>query len=93
VIERDRPRYHPVVTDTTVDAAEVQRAVLRAMPAGRKLELFVHTCEAIRELSLSGIRARHPEYSRREAQLALWRMLHGDELFRRAWPREALLSP
>ncbi len=48
---------------------------------------------AARELALAGVRHRHPLYSTEEQQFALFRLLLGDELFRRAWPQAPLLAP
>jgi hypothetical protein len=38
-----------------------------------------------RAITFENIRARHPEYDARQARMALYRLLVGDELFRRAW--------
>lgn len=81
------------MNDTTPDAAEVQRRVLRSMSTARKARLIGELCDTARSLSMVGIRSRHPAYSEQEVRWALWRMLHGDELFRRAWPHAPLLPP
>ena len=81
------------MTDTTPEAAELQRRILREMSVDKKGALLVEMCDAMWALALRGIRERHPEYDEREARFALWRMLHGDELFRRAWPKAPLLAP
>jgi hypothetical protein len=47
----------------------------------------------VRTTALAGIRHRHPEYNDEQARLALFRVLLGDELFKRAWPRAVLLPP
>ena len=46
-----------------------------------------------REIALSGIRSRHPDYGDREARLALFRLILGDDLFRRAYRGAPLLDP
>jgi hypothetical protein len=46
-----------------------------------------------RQVTRAGIRARHPDYSVEQADLALYRLLYGDDLFRRAWPGRPLLAP
>jgi hypothetical protein len=79
--------------DTTPEAVDVQRRILRGMSLARKAALLDELCETARALTLAGIRNRHPEYSERDAQLALWRMLHGDAVFRRAWPGAPLHAP
>ena len=81
------------MNDTTSDAAEVQRLVLRRMSLTQKAALLDEVCETARALAVAGIRRRHPEYGDREARWALWRMLYGDELFRRAWPDAPLTAP
>lgn len=57
------------------------------------MELAVRMSEDVRTLAAGGIAARHPEYSTGEVKLALYRLILGDDLFRRAWPRAPLLSP
>jgi hypothetical protein len=47
----------------------------------------------MRELTRAGIRARHGDYSEEDVELALRRILLGDDLFRRAWPSRPLLAP
>lgn len=81
------------MSDTTPEAAEVQRRILRGMTASRKVELLSEMCEESRSISVAGIRTRHPEYDEQQARWALWRMLYGDQLFQRAWPRAPLLAP
>jgi hypothetical protein len=46
-----------------------------------------------RRLTRAGIRARHPDYTDDEVELAIRRLLLGDDLFRRAWPTRPLLAP
>lgn len=79
--------------DTSREAHEVQLAIYRSMSPEQKLLLAIRMSEEVREVAADGIRARHPEYSAEEVRFALWRMLHGDELFRRAWPHAPLLDP
>ncbi len=79
--------------DTTTEAGEVQRRVLRGLSMSRKAELLDDLCETTRAIALTGIRTRHPEYDEESARWALWRSLYGDALFRRAWPHAPLLAP
>jgi hypothetical protein len=39
-------------------------------------------------VSAEGVRSRHPEYTPRQVELAVIRMMVGDDLFRRAYPGE-----
>lgn len=81
------------MSDTTPEAAEVQRRILRGMTASRKVALLSEMCEDSRSIAIAGIRMRHPEYDEQQARWALWRMLYGDQLFQRAWPGAPLLAP
>lgn len=81
------------MTDTTPEAAEVQRRLLRGMTPSRKARLVDELCESTRALALAGIRIRHPDYDDEHAKWALWRTLYGDELFQKAWPHAPLLAP
>jgi hypothetical protein len=82
-----------IARDTSKAAADQQLAIYRAMSPGRRGELAWEMSMAARELALAGIRHRHPMYNADEQRLALFRLLLGDELFRRAWPHAPLLAP
>jgi hypothetical protein len=79
--------------DTTLDAAAVQAEIYRRMGASRRAELAAEMSEMARVIALEGIRRRHPEYDANQARMALFRLLLGDDLFRRVWPQEPLLAP
>jgi hypothetical protein len=81
------------VSDTSEDAAAVQAALYRRMTPTQRGALAAQMSMTARAITLTGIRMRHPEYDDRAAQLALFRLLVGDELFRRAWPNAPLLAP
>lgn len=79
--------------DTSPAAHEVQVSWNRRLgPAGR-VALAFEMSEAVREIARAGIRSRHPTYTAEEVRFALIRLLYGDDLFRRAWPRAPLLAP
>lgn len=79
--------------DTTPESHDVQMTIYaRLGPAGRA-RLAGQLSEDARELARCGIRARHPEYAEVEVEFAFRRILYGDELFRRAWPKQPLLEP
>jgi len=88
-------RYVPVVyaRDTTPDAAAVQAAIYRRMTSDQRTWAAVEMSTMARSITFDNIRARHPEYGEHQARMALYRLLVGDELFRRAWPAEPLLAP
>jgi hypothetical protein len=71
----------------------VQLAIYRRMTPARRCELAVRMSTSARAITLAGIRSRHPEYDEHQARLALFRVLVGDELFRRAWPNALAFDP
>jgi len=79
--------------DTTPDAAAVQTAIYRRMTGAQRSLLAAEMSEAARSIALAGIRRRHPEYDNDQARFALFRLLVGDDLFRRAWPNAPVLPP
>jgi hypothetical protein len=72
--------------DTSAEAHAVQLAVYRRMTLEQRLTLTVELADAARATSLDGIRRRHPEYDEATAVRALFRLVHGDELYRKVWP-------
>ena len=81
------------VLDTTRDAIAVQTAIYRLMTSDQRTWAAAEMSEMARMIALENIRARHPSYDEHQARMALFRLLLGDELFRRAWPNEPLLTP
>lgn len=79
--------------DTTASARDVQVEWLRRLTPAARVELAVQMSEDNRAVARAGIMARHPEYSPAEVSFALFRLLLGDDLFRRAWPRAPVLAP
>ena len=79
--------------DTTPDAAAVQTGIYRRMTPDQRTWAAAEMSTMARAITLDNIRARHPEYVEHQARMALYRLLVGDELFRRAWPAEPLLAP
>ena len=80
-----------IPADTHPDAHAVQIALIRGMDADTKFRQIVQMCEDARALGISGIRARHPEYSEDQVKQASHRLFLGDELFREVWPEKELL--
>lgn len=81
------------LTDTSPEALAVQIAAYRRMGPEARVELALRMSDEVREITLAGIRSRHPTYSEAQARDALHRLLLGDELFRAVWPDHALLAP
>lgn len=79
--------------DTTLESHEAQlKAYRRLGPAGRARLAGTLSADT-RDLTRAGIRARHPAYTPEEVELAIRRLLLGDDLFCRAWPARPLLAP
>ncbi len=66
--------------DTTAAAWTAQNAVLDRMGGPARLRAAIELSEAVREIRLSGIRARHPELDRREVIARLVQEEHGIDL-------------
>jgi len=82
-----------MVADTTPDAARVRLAIYRGMAPARRCGIAARMSVDARAIALAGIRQRHPEYDDDQARLALFRLLLGDVMFLRAYPRAAVLAP
>jgi hypothetical protein len=68
-------------------------ARIRAMSPAERIEGVVQLSEDMRTMAVDGIRARHPDYSDAQIRLAHFRLLYGDELYRRVWPDAPLVAP
>lgn len=79
--------------DTTDEADRIQFEVFRRMSAAEKVRRMSELTEAVRATFEAGIRKRHPQYTERDARLARIRWELGDELYRQAYPTEALVDP
>lgn len=79
--------------DTQAESHLAQMEVYRRLGATRRAQLAAELSSDARRLSRAGIRSRHPAYTDEEVELALRRLLYGDDLFCRAWPGRPLLAP
>lgn len=79
--------------DTSAAAEAAQLAAYRRMSGDQRVTIASNLSEDVREIARAGIRARHPDYDEEHIRFALYRMLLGDELFGRAWPRAPRLEP
>jgi hypothetical protein len=82
-----------IAQDTSPDADAVQLEAYRRMGGAGRAQVMFRLNEMARRTAEAGIRRRHPEYDDAQVMLALARLLHGDELVRRAWPGRDLLEP
>lgn len=83
----------PIAADTSPDADAVQVEAYRRMGGAERVQVMFRLTEMARGTTEVGIRKRHPEYDDERVKLALARLLHGDELVRRAWPGRELVEP
>lgn len=89
----DEARLPFIPADTEAEAWRVQIEVYRHMGPQARVRLVAAISEDVRQIALSGIRERHPEYTPEAARQALFRLLLGDDLMRKAWPVQALVDP
>ena len=80
-------------SDTSAEAIAVQTEIYRRLGPEARCALAARMSATAREISLAGIRTRHPEYDTAQARWALFRLLLGDALFRRVWPDAPVLPP
>jgi hypothetical protein len=69
--------------DTSTDATAYQFEVYRRIGLAGRAQIAFELSDALREITRSGIRLRHPEYDEGEVRLAALRLILGDELFRK----------
>ena len=78
--------FEIVPRDTAIKAAQIQFDIFRKMKSQRRLELALQMSTALRNVALSGIRNRHPEYAEPQVKLAYARLTLGEKLFRDVYP-------
>ena len=77
------PRIEPI------DPADaVMWQTLRKLGFAGRMRLTFALSESLRSISEAGVRRRHPEYDEKRVRLAATKLAIGDELFKRAYPRE-----
>jgi hypothetical protein len=70
---------NPLARDTHPRAQDAQIAILRTLPAWRKLELLADCCESNRALMEAGLRSRFPNANDAEIQRMLLELVLGEE--------------
>jgi hypothetical protein len=63
--------------DTTREAARRQAEIFRGLSGSERAEMAWRMSEAARELTIAGIRHRHPEWTEEQVHHALLESLHG----------------
>ena len=79
--------------DTSLAAHEAQLIAYRRLAPEQRLEIGLALSDEVREVSITGIRSRHPAYSMAQARHAMLLLTLGDTLYRQAWPSRPLLEP
>lgn len=77
--------------DTSPEVRALQLRLLRQRNDDERVGMAIRLSEDVREISRCGIRARHPDYDEQQVEWALRRLIHGDALFRAAWPAAPIL--
>ena len=80
--------------DSSTEAERLQVSLWRSMSPAKKAHAVSTLCRATQELSLAGIRHRHPHASERECLLRLAELKLGPDLIRAVYPdATTLLGP
>lgn len=69
-----------LVSDTNPEIQRIYLAMMREIPAWRKVEMVGQMYLATKQLALSGLRQRHPAANEEELQRRLADLLLGPEL-------------
>jgi hypothetical protein len=79
-------------SDTSLDAERLQVEIWRRMSPVEKVRVLTDITRAVQELTLAGIRLRHPGATDRECALRLTVLKLGRPLAGRAYPEVTHLS-
>ena len=79
-------RLEIVPKDTTIEAARIQFSILRKMGMEGRARMAFELSDALRSITESGVRQRHPDYDENMVRLAAIRIAIGEDLFRQAYP-------
>ncbi|MDA1092891.1 MAG: hypothetical protein O3A25_06445 [Acidobacteria bacterium] len=85
------PQIAVLSADTTVEIEQRQVEAWRRLSPVERLRLVSDTSRAVMDLSLAGIRRRHPQASERECFLRLAAILLGVDTTRQIYPDAAHL--
>jgi hypothetical protein len=80
-------------SDTSPEAEEILYERMRRMTPSQRIEEGAKLCKLARQFMRAGIRKRHPDYDEEQVEMALARLLWGDDLYRKARPQWPLLDP
>ena len=86
------PRMAVLAADTTAEIEQRQIDSWRRLSVPGRMRLVSDTTRAVMNLSLAGIRRRHPQASERECFLRLAAIVLGVDTARRVYPDAAHLT-
>jgi len=66
-----------MLSDTSREAAAIQRDIFRRMTTGQRLCLALEMSESMRNVALAGLRSRRPELPAEQLSLELMRIMYG----------------
>lgn len=72
--------------DTTEDAAVKQISILQSLSGSERVKIAFELSKKVRDITLSGIRHRHPEYDEQMVKYAWFKLTLSPELFSEAFP-------
>ncbi len=78
--------------DTTAEAERVQIELWRSMSPRQKAELVGAMSRSLHELTLAGLRSRHPDADATELEVRMARLTLSAELASRAFPATKILG-
>lgn len=81
-----------IIDDTSPEAREVLRRIYAAMSATEKIRRLSELTLAANQLTLVGLRSRHPSESERSLLLRLARIRLGEDLARRVYGEAAAVG-
>ena len=80
-------------SDTSPEAAEILRRRILGLTPSQRVAEGERLCKLARQFMRAGIRRRHPDYDENQVEMALARLLWGDDLYTKARPDWPLLEP
>jgi len=78
--------YEFIPKDTTLEAYRVQIQALRRLGPEGRLKMMFELSENLRELAVTGVRRRHPDYNDEKVMYAVLHLMVGEEVFRKLFP-------
>ena len=83
-------KHSTLPQDTTLETEKVQLAVLKKIGAEGRFRMTIELSENIRDITVSGIRTRHPEFSEDMVKKTIIRYMHGESVFKKYFPSDRL---